>query len=174
MKPNAFLLAILNLAFVLLLSSGCAGYRVGPVNGQPAGARGVTVNMFRNDTYEPRLAETIAFALRRKLQQDGAYYLDTQNEGEIIVNGVITSLIRTPVSNDPLDVLTPRDYEMKILVDVTAKERSSGKQILKREFFGRTVVRAIGNRDLAERQAEPTVAEDLARNIASALTEGSW
>jgi hypothetical protein len=154
--------------------AGCAGYRVGPVNGIPAGSRAVTIRPFRNDTFEPRLTEAVDFALRRKLQQDGTYRLDTQGAGDIILSGVITEMHRAPLSFQPKDVVTPQDYDMILTAKVTAKERISGKTVLDKEFLGRTTIRASDNRDLAERQAEPNVAEDLARNITSALTEGPW
>ena len=156
------------------LLAGCAGYRVGPVNGQPAGARAVTVQIFRNDTFEPRLSEAVAFALRREIQQDGTYRLDTKNDGDIVLSGTILDFRRTPVSFDPSDVITPRDYELAIVADVTALERVTGKALLQQRFYGRTTIRTTPNRDAAERQAHPTMAEDLARNIASALTEGPW
>lgn len=162
------------LACGLLILAGCAGYQVGPVNGVSAGARAVTVRPFRNDTFEPRLTETVDFALRRKLQQEGTYRLDTQNNGDIILSGVIVDLQRAPLSFQPTDVLTPLDYEMTLVAKVTATERVTGKVILDKEFIGRRAIRATANRDLAERQAHPTIAEDLARNITSALTEGPW
>src|ERR1051326_6471227 len=84
----------------VFLFAGCAGYRVGPVNGIPAGSRAVTVNLFENNTYEPRLSESVAFALRRHLQQDGTYRLDTENEGDVVVNGAITRYDRAPLSFD--------------------------------------------------------------------------
>lgn len=158
----------------LLILTGCAGYQVGPVNGVSAGARAVTVKPFRNDTFEPRLSETVDFALRRKLQQDGTYRLDTRNSGDIVLTGVIVHLQRAPLSFQPTDVLTPLDYEMTLVAKVTATERVTGKVILDKEFTGRRAIRATANRDLAERQAHPTIAEDLARNITSALTEGPW
>jgi len=161
------------LAAITLLT-GCAGYQVGPVNGQPAGARAVTIQIFRNDTFEPRLSEAVTFALRRRLQQDGTYRLDTKNDGDIIVSGSIADFRRTPVSFDPADIITPRDYELAIVANVTAQERVSGKMLLDQQFFGRTTIRTTPNRDVAERQAHPIMAEDLARNIASALTEGPW
>jgi hypothetical protein len=158
----------------VVLFAGCAGYRVGPVNGIPAGSRAVTVNLFQNNTYEPRLSESVAFALRRKLQQDGTYRLDTHDEGDIVLNGAITRYDRAPLSFDPRDILTPRDYTLSITADVTASERGTGKVLLHSLFTGRTVVRATADRNAAERQAYPTMAEDLARNITSALTEGPW
>jgi hypothetical protein len=154
--------------------TGCAGYRVGPVNGVPAGSRAVTVRPFQNNTFEPRLTEAVDFALRRRLQQDGTYRLDTQNDGDIIVTGVITQLHREILSFAPNDVITPVDYELRIIATVTASERGTGKEILHKEIMGRSTVRPAANRDLAERQAEPNVADDLARNITAALTEGSW
>jgi hypothetical protein len=162
------------LSTLVILFVGCAGYRVGPVNGVSARSRAVTVNLFQNNTYEPRLSESVAFALRRRLQQDGTYRLDTQNEGDIVVSGAITRYDRAPLSFDPRDVLTPRDYTLSITADVTAAERGTGKVIFQRAFQGRTVVRATADRNAAERQAHPTMADDLARNITSALTEGPW
>ena len=170
MRPPKFIAAVCG-AFLL---AGCAGYQVGPVNGVSAGARAVTVLPFQNNTFEPRLTERVDFALRRKLQQDGTYRLDTQNGGDIVVTGVITQLQRNALSFQPTDVITPRDYEMTLVAKVVATERTSGKVILDKEFIGRSAIRATNNRDLAERQAHPTVAEDLARNITSALTEGPW
>ncbi len=160
--------------FLAALLLGCAGYHVGPVDGTPAGARAVTVNLFQNETYEPRLSEAIAFALRRRVQQDGTYRLDTQHDGNIIVNGVIKNYTRTPVSFQPRDILTTLDYDLTITADVTATERSTGKVILQKTMIGKTTIRATANRDIAERQANPTAADDLARNITSALTEGAW
>ena len=160
-------------ALSALFLTACA-YRLGPVNGQPAGARAVTVKIFQNQTYEPRLSESVAFALRRKLQQDGTYRLDTKNAGDIILDGTITRFDRTPLSFDPSDILTARDYALSISAEIIATERTSGKVVLQKTFYGKTTVRATPNRDAAERQAHPTIAEDLARNITSALTEGPW
>jgi hypothetical protein len=161
-------------AAALFLLAGCAGYRVGPVDGKPAGSRAVTVNIFQNNTYEPRLSESVSFALRRRLQQDGTYRLDSHNRGDVIISGVITTLTRSPLSFDPRDIVTPRDYALYITADVTATERATGKVILNSSFSGSTTVRATADRDAAERQAQPLMADELARNITYALTEGPW
>jgi hypothetical protein len=73
MQPRRLILAGLG----VLLLSGCAGYRLGPVGGQIAGARGIQVPMARNATLEPRLAEPVTLALRRHIQQDGTFRLET-------------------------------------------------------------------------------------------------
>src|SRR5512132_3512663 len=89
-----------------LLWTGCAGYRVGPTNGEVAGARSVRVNLFANQTFEPRLSEAVGTALRRTLQQDGTYRLNTRGEADLIVSGVITRYERSGISFDPQDIIT--------------------------------------------------------------------
>src|SRR3954463_16799345 len=105
-----------------LALTGGAPSQPGPVNGTKAGARAVTVQPFRNDTFEPRLTEAVDFALRRRLQQDGTYRLDTKNDGDIVVRGVIPQLHREAFSFQPKDVITPLDYEMRLVATVTATE----------------------------------------------------
>src|SRR5262245_26449154 len=98
------------LGFVLLLTSltGCA-YRVGPTNGERAGSRSMQVNPFENKTIEPRLVEAVTFAMRKQVQQDGTYKLNTHDEGDIIVSGAIVTYERRPISFQSRDAITPRD-----------------------------------------------------------------
>lgn len=160
---------ILGVAFF----SGCA-YRVGPTNGDRAGTRSVQVTPFQNKTIEPRLIEAVSFALRRQIQQDGTYALDTHNEGDVIVTGTILNYERRGISLQSRDALTPRDYRLTITAQVTAKERSSGKVLLNRTVTGYSDIRIGTDLSSAERQALPLVAEDLARNATALLVDGTW
>ena len=160
------------LLFSFLLE-GCA-YRLGPTNGQTAGAKSVEVRLFRNQTFEPRLTEAVGTALRRTLQQDGTYRLDTKGDADIIVNGVITRYERSGISFNPQDVITPRDFSILMLAKVTATERATGRVLVDRELSGRTTIRSGPDLSSAERQAVPNLAEDLARNITSVLVDGTW
>ena len=47
-------------------------------NGLPAGAQSVRVEFFKNETLEPRLVVAVNRALKRNLQQDGTYALETK------------------------------------------------------------------------------------------------
>jgi hypothetical protein len=156
------------------LWSGCAGYRLGPTNGEIAGAKSIRVNLFRNETFEPRLSEAIGTALRRTLQQDGTYRLNTRGDPDIIVDGVVTHYRRIGVAFEPQDTITPTDFQIAILAKVTAVERSTGRVVLDREVGGRTTIRIGPDLASAERQAVPNLAEDLARNVASLLVDGTW
>jgi hypothetical protein len=159
---------------LVIVCSGCAGYRLGPTNGMPAGSRSIQVQLFRNETLEPRLSEPVATSLRRSIQQDGTFRLDTKGDADIIVEGTITEFNRSGLSFDPRDVLTVRDYELVVGARFTATERLTGKVILASSAAGRTVIRAGADLPSAERQAAPLLAEDLARKITSALVDGGW
>jgi hypothetical protein len=156
------------------LLAGCAGYRLGPSNGGVAGARSVRVDLFRNDTYEPRLTEAVGIALRRTLQQDGTYRLSTHGDADIIVSGVITHYRRVGISFQPQDVITPRDFQIIMTAHVTATERSTGRLIVDRDVGGRTTIRMGPDLASADRQAVPSLAEDLAKNLTSILADGLW
>src|SRR5688500_18949582 len=99
LRTNSFLAACA-LALVAV-SLGCAGYRLGPTNGMPAGSRSVQVRMFQNETWEPRLSEPVATSLRRTIQQDGTYRLDIKGDADIVLEGTITEFNRSGLSFDP-------------------------------------------------------------------------
>ena len=158
---------------ILAVLSGCA-YRLGPTNGAQAGARSVQVAPFENKTVEPRLVEAVSFALRRQLQQDGTYKLDTRDEGDIVVTGTITSYERHSLSFQSRDVLTPRDYRLTITAHVMARDRATGKMLLDRAVTGYSDIRVGPDLASAERQALPLIAADLARNATALQVDGTW
>ena len=157
-----------------LALSGCAGYRLGPTMERQAGGLSIQVNPFANQTLEPRLSESVTLSLRKQLQQDGTYRLDTGKAGDIIVEGSILEYDRSEVSFVPSDTLTPQDYRVRILAHVTARERASGRVLLDRNVSGRTTLRVGSDLTSSERQAIPLAAEDLARQITSLLADGEW
>ena len=156
------------------LLAGCAGYRLGPTNGVAAGSRSVEIALFANRTLEPRLSEPLAQALRRRLQQDGTFRLDTHGNADVIVTGELTRFDRSPLSFQRNDIVTTRDYEVKLTAHVKAIERGSGKIILERDVTGRSTVQDNADLPSAERQAAPLITDSLARQIADLLVDGSW
>lgn len=157
-----------------MLWSGCAGYKLGPTQGRRAGAQSVQVNPFFNKTIEPRLSEPITTSLRRQVQNDGTFILNTTKSGDLIVEGTIVSLDRKAIAFQSDDTRTAREYSISITAQVTIRERSSGRILVDRRVTGHSSM-WIGN-DLvsAERQTVPLVAEDLARNITGLLVDGEW
>ncbi|HSH94726.1 MAG TPA: LptE family protein [Roseimicrobium sp.] len=162
------------LATLCALLTGCASYKLGPTGDIQAGARSVTVEAFRNDTIEPRLIEYISQSLRKAVQRDGTFKLDTHNTGDLVISGVISQYQRTGVGFQPSDVLTVRDYSLNMTAHVTVKERSTGRIVVQKDFVGRATIRAGSDLSSAERQAAPLLAEDMARKISDHLADGAW
>lgn len=158
----------------LLLLGGCAGYTLGPTNGMAAGTRTVQINLFGNQTQEPRLAEPIANAIRKHVQQDGTFQLATHGTADVIVDGTLVGYQRDPLSFNPSDIVTTRDYEARLTAKVRAVDRTTGRVLFDRELIGKTLIAGQADRPSAERQAVPLLAEDLARNITSLLVDGRW
>jgi hypothetical protein len=167
------MLRIFSLTLVLL-AVGCAGYRLGPTNGETAGVRSVQVNFFGNQTLEPRLTAPLNNALRKAIQQDGTYRLDTRGGGDLVVDGTITRFDRSGISFQPTDVITVRDYALSLTTRVTVRERSTGKVLVEREVIGRTTIRVGADQASTERQAVPLLAEDVARKAAALIVDGEW
>ena len=155
-------------------ASGCAGYKLGPVNGLTAREKSVQVNPFDNQTLEPRLGDAVTSQLRKELQRDGTYQLATRNDGDIIVTGTISRYERFEVSFSSGDILTVRDYRLELTAHVTARDRSSGKVVLDQPVKGTTLIRVTTDLTSTERQALPLLAGDLAKNVTELLAEGTW
>ena len=159
---------------VALGGSGCAGYKLGPVNGLAARAKSVQINPFTNQTLEPRLGDAGTSQLRIELQRDGTYQLASHNDGDIVVSGAVTRYIRIEVSFSATDVLTVRDYRLEMSARVTARDRSTGKVILDQLVTGHTLIRVTTDLVSTERQALPLLAAVLASKVSALLTEGTW
>ena len=154
--------------------SGCAGYKLGPVNGLTAGAKSVQVNPFTNKTLEPRLGDEVTAQLRQQLQRDSTYRLASHDDGDIVVSGSVNRYLRGEISLSPSDTLTVRDYRLEITAQVTAYQRGTGKVILNQPVTGYTLIRVTTDLTSTERQAVPLLAADLAKNVAALLAEGGW
>lgn len=154
--------------------AGCAGYKLGPTNGLPAGSRSIQVRPFANKTREPRVTEYLSISMRKQLQQDGTYRLEASTRPDILVTGEIIRFVRTGLSYQTNDVLTPQEYTLALVARVVAVDLNSGKTNLNQEVFGRTYMRIGNDQSSAERQAIPLLTDDLARNAVSFLVDGTW
>ena len=169
-RRRAFLLLIVAGAAAL---TGCA-YRLGPTNGDRAGARSVQISPFENKTVVPRLSEPVTHALRREMLRDGTYRIETDGDCDIVVSGTIVDYDRRTIALQSQDALSPRDYRLVVTAQVTARERVTGKVLLDRRVQGYSDIRIGSDQASAEREAVPLVAEDLARNATALLVDGTW
>ncbi len=160
------------LSVLLLGGIGCAGYRLGPVNGVAAGARSVQVKFFDNQTLEPRLVSAVNHSLRKHLQQDGTFRLESA--GDLVVSGVLKNFTRNGVNYKSSDVLAIQDYSLHLTAEVIVTDRVTGQVVLKRDVVGNSVVRVGTDFASGQRQAVPLIADQLALRATSLIADGEW
>ena len=163
----------LSLTLISVLT-GCVGYTAGPTNGAIAGARTVGVSFFKNETLEPRLAVAVNRALKRNLQQDGTFELETSGNADLLVTGELTDFLRGGVSYTPGDILTVQDYHLQLTAKIKVTDRVTGEVIMQREITGSSIVRAGNDLTASQRQAVPLIADQLARQATSLIVDGDW
>lgn len=168
------LVALMFIGVTVAMLTGCAGYRLGPVNGAVSREKSVEVLPFNNQTLQPRLGDAVTQALRQRLQVDLTYRLATDGTGDVVVTGVITRYHRQGLSYLNKDATTTQNYRVDIVAHVVARDRVTGKALLDREVTAYTLVNVGSDLASSERQAMPLLAEDLARNITSLLADGAW
>lgn len=165
---------VLGVMGALLGLTGCVGYHAGPTNGLPAGSRSVRVKFFDNETLEPRLVVAVNRALKRNLQQDGTYTLETQGEADLVVSGQLTKFLRNGISYTPGDSLVVQDYTMQLTARIKVSDQTTGQVVYEGDVTGKTIVRVGNDLTSAQRQAIPLIAENLARQATSFVVDGHW
>jgi hypothetical protein len=168
--PRCSLLAL----FCAFLLAGCAGYHLGPTAGQTSGARSVQLQPVVNKTLEPSLPDYVMSSMRRQIVKDGTFKLDTRDAGDILVTMTILTFNRGQLSAQPADVLTFQNYDISMGVQVTARERSTGKVLADSVVTGYTVLRASVDLTSAERQAMPLITDDFAIKATHLIADGTW
>jgi hypothetical protein len=157
-----------------VVCSGCAGYKLGPTNGVAAGSRTVKFAPFANKTQVPRITEYMSSALRKQLQNDGTFRLETSGSPDILVTGEITKFDRIGLSYQAGDVLTPQEYTITMTARVKAMNVSTGKIYIDRLVNGTTFLRIGDDETSVERQTVPILTDIVARNAISLLVDGAW
>jgi hypothetical protein len=161
-------------AFLACLLAGCAGYHLGPVNGEVAGGKTIEVVPFNNQTFQPRLGDALTQSLRERIQQDGTLRLVTHGNGDVRLTGVIQAYRRLAIGYLSTDAVTPEDFRVEVSVHVTLRDAESGKLLLDKDLSGHTLIHVGADLASAERQALPQLADDLAQNINELISEGTW
>jgi hypothetical protein len=93
---------------------------------------------------------------------------------DIVISTSLRRFERNPLTFQRGDIVATRDYEVVLTAHVTAIESGGGRTLLDREVTGKTTLRSNPDLGSAERQAAPLLAENLARNIVTLLSEGTW
>ena len=132
------------------------------------------MEFFKNETLEPRLVVAVNRALKRNLQQDGTYALETQGNADLVVTGELTEFLRSGVSYTPGDSLSVKDYSMSLTAHIKVTRPSTGEVVYEGDITGNSTVRVGNDLTAGQRQAVPIIADHLARQATSLIVDGKW
>ena len=113
-------------------------------------------------------------SLRREVQVDGTFRLETSGSPDIWVTGEITKYQRSALSYTTNDILTPQEYVLGLDTHVVARESATGRVVFDQVIRGTTFLRIGTDLGASEREAIPVLADDVAKTTVSQLADGKW
>ncbi len=157
---------------LLVLSSGCAGYRLG--SQLPPGINTVYVHIARNNTEEPLLETEVTNAVLAQLQRDGSLRVVGEDQADSQMYLEITDFQLEPLRFEAENRTRPNEYRLRIRANTTLV-RGSDEVVMVRSgnVEGRATFFLQGDLTASKRSALPEASRDLARNLVSAVTE-AW
>jgi hypothetical protein len=172
---------VLSLLAALLCTS--CGYHIGPVKPKRMeNIRRICVKNFKNDTLHPRMEAMLASAVIKQIQLDGTYEVTGESRADAIIEGTLARIERTPARVVSGNVLQASEYRLTITCHYRVVTGRTGTVLDQRTVTGTTdffITAGSSGSDLLtadssqdELQAMPLAVEDLAKRIASQISEG--
>ncbi len=171
-KPLVAVPMALMAGLVLLLSTGCAGYRLGSM--LPPDIRTVHVATLLNETDEPLLEIEATRALISAVQRDGSLRLVSEDRADATLTGRLTQFRLEPITFDRERRAAANEYRMYITAAVVLQRRETGEVVAQHpRVIGETTFVLTGDMTSSKQVALPAATEDLAQLIIGRLLE-SW
>ncbi|MBM4147711.1 MAG: hypothetical protein FJ224_01505 [Lentisphaerae bacterium] len=164
MKPLPILAAV-------ILSAGCAGYKVGSV--LPQDLQTIHVATFVNKSGEPGIEARCTAATLQELQIDGSLRIVPSEEADAVLTVNLVSYRLEPLRYDTDRPKTTREYRVWVAADISLRRAGTGEVILERKVTGDTTFDTVAGLDLstAKQASLPAAARDLARKIVESVVE---
>jgi outer membrane lipopolysaccharide assembly protein LptE/RlpB len=162
-------------AALAAMAAGCGYHVSGGADTMPKNVKTIAIPAFANLTTRPRLAQSLSGALTREFLTRTRYQIVTDpNAADAVLTGVVSRYENIPVLYDQ-NTGRASGVEVNVRLDITLRERASGKTLYSRPAFD--------YRDRYEISLDPTVyveesdvalerlSRDVARTVVSAVLE---
>lgn len=167
MKSAKFLL----FPVLVLMLSGCTGYRVGSTLDKSIQTVSLTIV---NKTDEPSIEVAVMKALRAELQMDGRLKIRSKEDADAELTVTLTSYSLTPLSYDRKRGTLVREYRVGLTGTAVLSDSETGEVILENPTVtGEEDFPYTADLTTAKLGALPGAALDLARKVVSA-TVTAW
>ena len=165
--------AALNLATLIIINSGCVGYRFGSIKpAKLAHIKSIAIPPFKNQTLKQRSQVLVANEVIKKIQHDGSYAIASLDSADAVLRGVITDVSRRQLRSSRTDSLRTREIQIIVEITYTLEESKTGTILHEGRVVGRAGAYLDPNFQLTERQTLQLAARNAASSLALRLGEG--
>lgn len=161
-------------ALLAALGAGGCAYHLGSIAGEELhGVTTVYVPVVKNETYEPNISVMVTDAIIRHLHRDGTLRVVREADADSTLDVKLTEFERRPQRSARRDTRVVSEYRVQLKAEATFSKRGGETPVFqKRRFTGETEFFLGQDLQEAERQSMGLLADDLARQIVSEVTEG--
>lgn len=163
-----FLTALLGIGLGLL-TSGCAGYRLGSM--LPPDIKTVYVPTFINNTSEPQLEVETTQALIEELQRDGSLKVVNQDMSDVTLAVTLRNYWIKPVSYRGDQRTTANRYRINIQAAMVLTRRDGTVVVDNPNVVGENVFEVAGDISSSKMIGLPLAAQRLAHDIVEKVVE---
>lgn len=156
---------------VFFMGTGCAGYRLGST--LPPGLKTIHVPIFVNQTGEPLVESETTSAAIAEFQKDGTLSVVSEVQADLILNVVLTGYRLEPIRFQQNNIKETREYRLRLDARLKCIRTSDGSVLTSRKLIGEATFLPSGSMSLSKQKALPDAAQDLARDVVSAVVE-AW
>ena len=165
---------LFTLAFLALLASSCAGYRLGGSKpSRLASVHSIHVAMVDNSTQVPRAAAHATNALVDALTRDGTYRLATAATADAHLHATLSRIEYRQARSARRDTLRSEELRMTVTIEWSLLDASDPSRVLARDrSSGRTLFFVDPNLQTARQNALPDALQRAAESIVARLADG--
>ena len=157
-------------ALLLLLSAGCANYRLGSM--LPDDLKTVYVPTCKNETAEPLIEQDVTRAILSQIQMDGSLRVAAEDDADTVLEITLTKFWLDPVAYESGKSSTANQYRMSIKASFVLRRRGDNSVVVDSpSVTGWYDFDFAGDMTSSKNIALRPAAEDLGRRIVGQIVQ---
>ena len=157
-------------ALLLLLTAGCANYRLGSM--LPDDLKTVYVPTCKNETAEPLIEQDVTRAILAQIQMDGSLRVASADDADTVLEITLTKFWLDPVAYEAGKSSTANQYRMSIKASFVLRRRADNSVVVDSpSVTGWYDFDFAGDMTSSKNIALRPAAEDLGRRIVSQIVQ---
>ena len=157
-------------ALLLLLTAGCANYRLGSM--LPDDLKTVYIPTCKNETAEPLIEQDVTRAILAQIQMDGSLRVASADDADTVLEITLTKFWLDPVAYEAGKSSTANQYRMSIKASFVLRRRADNSVVVDSpSVTGWYDFDFAGDMTSSKNIALRPAAEDLGRRIVGQIVQ---